>query len=149
MPAKVLESIFLASASVSNRTQSSACPGQERPHLAAPCAAFSFPQDGTCGFVRRAPLLPGCSLQMASNQQSKSLCRIPQPEKTMRLGPSGYQFPPLCPSPTSPRNPLDSGKANRKPQRRPKIRFWPSQPVSGALSATLGTARLCAYIAVP
>lgn len=134
-----MESIFLALASVSYRTQSSACPGQERPHLAAPCAALGFPQARTCGFVRRAPLLPGCTLPTAANQQSKAPCMIPQPEKTTRLGPSGYQFPPSCPSPTSPRSSEIRGRVIGNHSEGPKF-------TSGGANWCLGR---CAYPAVP
>lgn len=56
--------------------------------------------------------------------------------------PPRHQVLPSGSSLTSPRSPSGARKANMKPQRGPQIRFGPSQPVSGALAATLGTARL-------
>lgn len=56
--------------------------------------------------------------------------------------PPRHQVLPSNSSLTLPRSPWGARKANTKLQRRPQIRFGPSQPVSGALAATLGTARL-------
>lgn len=126
-------------------TQSSACPGQERPHLAAPRAAPGSLRrhlgrrlpERLCSRPPRRPRRPDSTAQVTLLQGFKT-----RENKAARALPQGLQVPPPRPSPSSPRSPRGARTANRKPRRGPQIRSGPSRPVSGALAATLGTARL-------
>lgn len=119
------------------KLQAPLCPGQERPHLAAPCAAPGFPSAGISAAASRerlstAPPPPprlGRQNHVSTQFQNprKPRCRVP----ATRTSSSAIVL-------KSPRRQKGYGK----PRRGLQTRFGPTQPVSRARSHSRDTLAL-------